>query len=375
MTQSPICSIVGSGSVGGGSLDPSPSSNVAVAIGSAGDLTVDSYITLDPGGAVSDSGRVTVPGIDLQSGATGIVLAGGTLRAGADFTTTAPITISAGGGTIDTNGYNTVFDGSLAGPGGLTKIGAGAATFSGANSYQGGTTVSAGTLIFTSPSAIPANTSLTIEPGGIMIFDPSLAGSPSEVTAATTPAIASSAGTADTSSDTTAASNATSSGTSVTTAAPVAANVAFPSLVLLTSRTVDISASGSVATPGSASVSNAVGDSPVQASAAVATPPVALPLPASAGGPQTNSLAGALRTPAAGGDARSSVARALFPNTLPPRPSLAVPDAGRQATASPRIAADLVWLGQTENGSDSSDLERKKYMAIQALDAVFAEYG
>ena len=98
------------------SLDAS--GNVAVVIGSGGDLTVNNPITLDSGGAVSvlDGGRITVPGINSQPGAIGIDLDSGTLRASADFSTTAPIMIGAGGGTIDANGHNLTLAGTLTGP-------------------------------------------------------------------------------------------------------------------------------------------------------------------------------------------------------------------------------------------------------------------
>ena len=67
------------------------SGNLAVVVDSGGDLTVNSPVTLDADGAVSvvQTGRITVPGIDAQSGATGIDLDSGTLRACADFTTCA----------------------------------------------------------------------------------------------------------------------------------------------------------------------------------------------------------------------------------------------------------------------------------------------
>ena len=42
--------------------------------------------------------------------------------------------------------------------------------------------------------------------------------------------------------------------------------------------------------------------------------------------------------------------------------------------SSPRIAGDLAWLGQAASSSDNSDLHHKKLPAIQALDALFAQY-
>ena len=40
-----------------------------------------------------------------------------------------------------------------------------------------------------------------------------------------------------------------------------------------------------------------------------------------------------------------------------------------------RAAGDLAWLGRAANNSDNSDQQRKKDVAILALDAVFAQYG
>ena len=44
--------------------------------------------------------------------------------------------------------------------------------FTTGNVYQGGTTVSAGTLIVTTANALPDNTALTVAAGGTMIYDP-----------------------------------------------------------------------------------------------------------------------------------------------------------------------------------------------------------
>jgi len=77
-----------------------------------------------------------------------IVFDGGTLRyqaSGFGFIG-RPVTLRAGGGTVDTNGFSSEYRGVASGVGALTKIGAGTYSLTGANTYTGGTTISAGTL-------------------------------------------------------------------------------------------------------------------------------------------------------------------------------------------------------------------------------------
>ena len=335
------------------------SGNVQVTIGSGGDLTVNNPIILDSGGAVSvvQSGRVTVPGVNSQTGAIGIDLNSGTLRASVNFTTSAPMTIGTGGGTIDDNGKSLVIAGALTGPGGLTKTGAGIVTLSGANNYKGGTVVSAGTLIVTVASALPSGTSLTIGAGAAFIFNPT-----------------SSATTADLTTASNATSAAMSSDTNVATAVPSSTSPASSSLKSLVPTVADVSASASVAMPGSVPVSDSAGDSRVQSPIIVATPPIAMPLPLPTSIPQTKNLKESvpvivLGPPAADRVVWSSTAKSLFQNVLP-SPATPRPQAGRGS-----YVGDLTWLGQSTNSSDSSDPQRKKDVAILALDAVFAQYG
>ena len=61
--------------------------------------------------------------------------------------------------------HDGIVSANLAGPGGLTKGGAGTATLSGTNTYSGGTTVSSGTLIVTNSAALPNGSSLTVGAG------------------------------------------------------------------------------------------------------------------------------------------------------------------------------------------------------------------
>jgi hypothetical protein len=45
------------------------------------------------------------------------------------------------------------------------------------------------------------------------------------------------------------------------------------------------------------------------------------------------------------------------------------------SSTAKRAVGDLAWLEQAANNSDNSDQQRKKDVAILALDAVFAKYG
>jgi hypothetical protein len=86
------------------------------------------------------------------------------------FTTSAPISIPAGGATIDSNGFDVLFTGSLTGPGGLTTVGPGSVALLGTNTYLGGTMVSSGTLIVGSPGALAFGSPLSVGSDASLLF-------------------------------------------------------------------------------------------------------------------------------------------------------------------------------------------------------------
>src|SRR5262249_38233002 len=71
---------------------------------------------------------------------------GGTLQFLAGFSSGRLVELNAGGGSFDTDGNNVTLSGTIGGPGGLTKLGGGTLTLTGASSYLGATNVNAGTL-------------------------------------------------------------------------------------------------------------------------------------------------------------------------------------------------------------------------------------
>ncbi len=117
-------------------------------------------------GANTYSGGTTLTQGSLQAaadnalGAASGALAfnGGTLQLGSSFDLAASraISITANGGTIDTQGFNSTIAQNITGAGSLTKLGGGTLTLDGANSYAGGTNLDAGTLVVgdaTNPAA------------------------------------------------------------------------------------------------------------------------------------------------------------------------------------------------------------------------------
>ena len=148
----------------------------------AGKLTKIDAGTLVLGGANTYSGITTVSAGTLSiaadnnlgtapSSATpgSLTINGGTLAATASFTLSANrgLSLGASGGTIDTvNGTTLTYNGIAAGTGNLTKIDTGTLVLGGANTYSGGTTVSAGTLKDGVANALPTATTLTVNGTG-----------------------------------------------------------------------------------------------------------------------------------------------------------------------------------------------------------------
>jgi YVTN family beta-propeller protein/autotransporter-associated beta strand protein len=95
---------------------------------------------------------------------------GGTLKTTGDLVTSRTISLLAKGGTIDTNGFNATFSGSVINSGSLTKIGAGTLTLSGINTYTGGTIINGGTLVVDGPQALGLGD--VILNNGILTADP-----------------------------------------------------------------------------------------------------------------------------------------------------------------------------------------------------------
>ncbi|PLC05094.1 autotransporter outer membrane beta-barrel domain-containing protein [Variovorax sp. RO1] len=116
--------------------------------GGSGTLNLNAGGTLEVG-----AGQGLRPAV---AGATGTFnWAGGTLRVTTgDLTTGMPATLTGTTSTLDTNGFGATLSGVLSGDGALTKTGGGMLRLFGDNTYSGGTTLSAGTLIVGNAAAL-----------------------------------------------------------------------------------------------------------------------------------------------------------------------------------------------------------------------------
>jgi fibronectin-binding autotransporter adhesin len=112
----------------------------------------------------------TGTGITGGSGTSTVHFNGTTLRAGAAsanwITGLTTANVQAGGALFDTNAFNVTVAQAFSGTGGLTKLGAGTLTLSGASTYSGATTIQSGTLITGIANAIAGSSAITIGSAG-----------------------------------------------------------------------------------------------------------------------------------------------------------------------------------------------------------------
>ncbi|WP_306373315.1 autotransporter-associated beta strand repeat-containing protein [Brucella abortus] len=127
-------------------------------------------------GGTTLAGGTTIVTADANLGAVGTNVAlnnGATLRFGANLDATHSFThafqlgtVASDVGTLDTDGHDVAMSGVISGAGGLMKSGTGTVTLSGANSYTGGTKVSAGTLVVANDNT--GGGTMTVDVGALL---------------------------------------------------------------------------------------------------------------------------------------------------------------------------------------------------------------
>ena len=263
------------------------------------------------------------------------------VAAGMDAMVSAPLVLGSNVAVVPAAGSQLTISGGVSGTGqSLNVDGPGTVVLTGTGGYTGGTTVSSGTLIVTSSSAIPTKTNLTVEGGGTFIFNPSF---------------------------NTASNNATA-------ASPAAAPVAVSAAAVATTPAIATD-DASAATPTAITAATSAATAAVVSEETLAQPSIIVALsPAPPSAPQTSKLLTSLKNTAGNGRPKQLLQQ-IVTKAVPAevsRPATAERHAGSSITN--KSAEDLVWLGQAANSSGGSDLQKKE-MAILALETVYAQYG
>jgi autotransporter family porin len=138
--------------------------------GTTVNITADNASTLTGATLLSagDTAQMTLQGgstwiMPTDSTLTGLTFDSGTLRYGglASLSVVNPVTLSTGGATLDTNGFDESLGSVFQGTGALTKIGTGKLSLSSNNTYAGATTISSGTLALTGSGSIADSSGVT----------------------------------------------------------------------------------------------------------------------------------------------------------------------------------------------------------------------
>lgn len=133
----------------------------------AGALTLSAANTFT-GGTTINGGLIEFSALE-NFGTGHVTLDGGGARWASGTSTDLSPRLNAlgsGGGTFDTNGSDVTFSTALAGPGALTKTGAGTLTLAPGSTYAGGTTIRAGVIEFGSGGALGTG-NLTLDGGAL----------------------------------------------------------------------------------------------------------------------------------------------------------------------------------------------------------------
>jgi len=123
-----------------------------------------------------NGGLIQTSSITRGAGSALVAIGGGGVLRAAESTggflsgfNAGEVALSTGGGVFDSNGFDIAIASPLGGPGGLTKDGAGTLTLSSVNTYEGGTTISNGTLALSGAGKLSDVGSVALDGGAFDI--------------------------------------------------------------------------------------------------------------------------------------------------------------------------------------------------------------
>lgn len=129
------------------------------------DPTSTGTVNLETGGVLTARKVQTLAGLGTLN------FNGGTLKplvGAADFLNAANVVVLAGGGTIDSDGFNITALSSISGEGDLTKAGGGTLTLSGTNTHSGTLVIATGTVTTTATTTLHGSSGVDIKSGAIL---------------------------------------------------------------------------------------------------------------------------------------------------------------------------------------------------------------
>ena len=159
----------------GGSYQPGTGPGAIVLMNGAGTLAISNANTYS-GGTQLENGVLQVSNtgaLGLSTSHLTFVGNGGTLQAGQTLAFPYPTVVNSGFvGSLDSNDFTLTMNNTISGTGGINKVGLGTVILATANSYSGGTTVSAGTLSVMTSTLPPADHTplITILSPGTLVF-------------------------------------------------------------------------------------------------------------------------------------------------------------------------------------------------------------
>jgi fibronectin-binding autotransporter adhesin len=116
-----------------------------------------------------NGGTLILHSLTQRHGTAEFNFGGGTLQASGDFSSIVPMTLTGTGGNanVETNGYAVTLSGVLSGEGGLNKKGTGTLTIGSSNTYEGTTTIGAGTLKLSAGGTIASSAVIDVQSGAV----------------------------------------------------------------------------------------------------------------------------------------------------------------------------------------------------------------
>lgn len=156
--------------VSGGTLDVFDTATMDGSLSVTGSTATFGRLLLASAGhsaatSVQSGGILQTGTIAANGGTASLTLNGGTFRATGTPNIGVPVSLGAGGGTFDTQGYSGTVSGQITGNGSFTKRGTGQLTLGATNGFTGPTAVQQGSLKMSSSASLASSSAIELSEG------------------------------------------------------------------------------------------------------------------------------------------------------------------------------------------------------------------